>query len=122
MINVHEFLQKLAHLLPPTQPVSLPATPDFSSMVHLAAVFHGRVVQAASTAPSWTGGHEDEDEEEPDHDGGQGDEDGDDETRQGHAPVGGAAVTRRDQADDAQDDARDRGGPPGDDPGQPQGQ
>ena len=39
MINVHEFLQKLAHLLPPTQPVSLPATPDFSSMVHLAAIF-----------------------------------------------------------------------------------
>lgn len=39
MINVCDFLQLLDELMPPAQPVSLPAVPDFSQMVELAAVF-----------------------------------------------------------------------------------
>lgn len=39
MINVNEFLTTLSQLLPPAQPVSLPAVPDFSSMGQLAALF-----------------------------------------------------------------------------------
>lgn len=43
MINLAEFITALDDLTPPTQPVSLPAVPDFSRMAELAAIFGNKI-------------------------------------------------------------------------------
>ncbi|MDO5097699.1 MAG: C40 family peptidase [Corynebacterium sp.] len=43
MINLAEFITALDDLTPPTQPVSLPAVPNFSRMAELAAIFGNKI-------------------------------------------------------------------------------